>query len=118
MADWHAEQRVKESLRTGAPMSAADRRVAQGIVDHVDRQRWVWSAWVVVGLALVVAGLLLGREWWLALPGLVLVVVGGVWWLLVTHRPLTQGARIGIVPIRVRHQGRRVPARAPTHHEG
>jgi len=112
MTDWRAEQRVKESLRTGVPMSAADRRVAQAILDGVDRQRWVWSVWVSVGLVLAVAGLVLGHEWWLALPGVVLVVVGALWWLLVTRRPLRQGARVGVVPRRVRQQGKGAPVRS------
>lgn len=103
--DWRAERRVKESLRTSTPMSAADRRVAQAIVDRTDQQRYVWGVWVAVGVVLAVAGLVLGHEWWLALPGVVLVVIGGVWWVLVTRRPLRQGARIGIVPRRVRNRG-------------
>ncbi len=112
MADWRAEQRVRESLRTSTPMSAADRRVAQGILDRTDRQRWVWSVWVGVGVVLALAGLVLGHEWWLALPGVLLVVVGGLWWLLITRRPLAQGARMGIVPRRLRHQARHAPARS------
>lgn len=111
MADWRAEQRVKESLRTGVPMSAADRRIAQRLVDRVDRQRWVWSVWVAVGVVLAVAGYLLAREWWVALPGVALVVVGALWWLLVTRRPLQQAARVGIRPRRGSRHRRPAPSR-------
>ncbi|GAA1901529.1 hypothetical protein GCM10009814_33600 [Lapillicoccus jejuensis] len=100
-SDWRSEQRVRQALRAGSPMSAADRRVAQQVVERADAQRYVALVWV--GLAVLVAVLaVVLKAWWLLAGTAVLLVVAVVWWIQRTHRLLTQGARIGLVPRRLR----------------
>lgn len=100
-SDWKSEQRARQALRTGSSMSAADRRVAQQLVDRADAQRHLALVWVALAVVVAVVAVVL-QAWWLLAGTALLLVVAVLWWLQRTRRVLAQGARVGLVPRRRR----------------
>ena len=113
MADWRDERRVAQALRKHRPMSAADRRLAQYLVDRDDRRRWITLVYAGLALlALVLWGVLPGHPVWLPVLALVFAVVTVAWWWVRVRRTRVDGAAVGLVPRRLRAGA--APARSGT----
>lgn len=100
--DWRAERRVAEAVRAHRPLSAADRRVAQDLLDRSDRRRWVPLLYAVAAVAWVVLALVLTGLPLVAALGVLFVVAGVLHWVLVIRRVRHDSAAQGLVPRRLR----------------